>query len=126
MQIDPGTMPAAWLWAARVLALAIAVWAARQSGWRQFLTQPGETHRFAASAVALILLWSLRAHVSDGPGLHILGVTTVTLLLGPARALMATLIAQIVTSVTADTAAGGNSRPPHRESSASTARSLRS
>jgi uncharacterized membrane protein len=102
MQIDPGAVSAAWLWLARLLALAIALWAAWCVPWRRLIGAPGEVHRFAACAVALMVLWTLRAQVSDGPGLHILGVTTVTLLLGPALALMATLIAQIVTGLTAE------------------------
>lgn len=102
MQIDPGALPIAWLWVARVLALSVAAWAVWRLSWRSLAADAGETHRFAACAVALTVLWSVRAHVSDGPGLHILGVTTVTLLLGPARALAATLIAEAVTSLTAN------------------------
>ncbi|MGB5210153.1 MAG: energy-coupling factor ABC transporter permease [Gammaproteobacteria bacterium] len=99
MQIDADSLSLTWLWVCRLLTLVVAVWAAAGADWQALRRDPSALHRFAACIVALLVLWSIRATVAEGPGLHILGVTTVTLLLGPAMALMATLVAEIATSL---------------------------
>jgi uncharacterized membrane protein len=97
MQFGADMLPAAILWPANAVALALAVFALKASGLARLRGDRVGLHLFAGSAVLLTVLWSLRAQVGDGPGLHALGVTTVTLLLGPARAALVTLAAQIVT-----------------------------
>jgi uncharacterized membrane protein len=100
MQIDAESLSLVWLWTCRLLALLVAAGAAFSVDWRGMLRDPSAVHRFAACAVSMMVLWSIQATVAQGPGLHILGVTTVTLVLGPATALIATLVAEIVTSLT--------------------------
>lgn len=102
MQIDAESLSLAWLWACRLLALLVAARAALGVDWKGMLRDPSAVHRFAACVVAMMVLWSIQATVARGPGLHILGVTTVTLLLGPATALIATLLAETVTSLTSN------------------------
>lgn len=99
MQIDAELLPTGWLWASRIIALVILVLAARAMDWRGLQKDPSTLHRFAACTVALLVLWSIRATVAEGPGLHILGVTTVTLVLGPVATLIATAIAEGVTGL---------------------------
>jgi uncharacterized membrane protein len=97
MQFGADMLPAAISWPANAAALALAVFALKASGLARLRGDRVGLHLFAGSAVLLTVLWSLRAQVGDGPGLHALGVTTVTLLLGPARAALAALAAQIIT-----------------------------
>jgi uncharacterized membrane protein len=97
MQFGADMLPGAILWPANVVAVALALFALKAGGLGRLRDDRVGLHLFAGSAVLLTVLWSLRAQVGDGPGLHALGVTTVTLLLGPARAALVTLVAQIVT-----------------------------
>lgn len=97
MQFGADMLSGAILWPANVVAVALALFALKAGGLGRLRGDRVGLHLFAGSAVLLTVLWSLRAQVGDGPGLHALGVTTVTLLLGPARAALVTLVAQIVT-----------------------------
>jgi uncharacterized membrane protein len=103
MQIDAELLSPGWLWACRVAATIAVALAARRLDWKALLQDAPTLHRFAACTVGLLVLWSIRATVAQGPGLHILGVTTVTLVLGPASAMIATLIAEAVTGLTMKT-----------------------
>jgi uncharacterized membrane protein len=96
MQLSPDLLPPAMLWLAWALAVPVAAFALAASGLGRLREDRVGLHLLAGSVVVLILLWTLRAHVGDGPGLHVLGVTTVVLLLGPARAVLATLAAEFV------------------------------
>lgn len=102
MQIDADLITPAWLWATRLASLIVVVLAIRRLDWRVLVRHAPALHRFAACTVALLVLWSIRATVAQGPGLHVLGVTTVTLVLGPAAALIATLLAELVTGLAMD------------------------
>jgi len=79
-------------------ALTLAALAARRVPWRTLVQDTAASHRWAICAVSLMVLWSIRSDVPVAPGLHILGVTTVTLVLGVAPAALVTLLAQVVTS----------------------------
>lgn len=72
--------------------------AGRRVHWRTLLQDPTAIHRWAICAVSLMVLWSIRTEVPVAPGLHVLGVTTVTLVLGISPAALVTLLAQVVTS----------------------------
>ena len=103
MQLNPDLLSTTVLWLAWALTLPAAAFALAASGLGRLVEDRVGLHLFAGSVVVLIVLWSLRAHVGDGPGLHVLGVTTVTLLLGPARAVLATLAAEVVVGFLAGT-----------------------
>lgn len=101
MQFGTDMLPGAALWLAHLAGLPLALLALHASGLRRLREDRVGLHLFAGSAVLLAALWSMQAQVGDGPGLHMLGVTTVTLLLGPARAAVATLVAQCATGLIA-------------------------
>jgi uncharacterized membrane protein len=103
MQLNPDLLSPVMLWLAWALAVPIVAFALAASGLGRLREDRVGLHLFAGSVVVLIMLWTLRAHVGDGPGLHVLGVTTVTLLLGPARAVLATLAAEVVVGFMAGT-----------------------
>ena len=96
MQFNAAMFSGEVLWILNILALVLAALAAFASGLGRLAEDRTGLHLLAGSTVGLALLWSLQANVGDGPGLHMLGVTTVTLLLGPARAGLATLLAACV------------------------------
>jgi uncharacterized membrane protein len=103
MQLNPDLLSPVMLWLAWALAVPIVAFALAASGLGRLREDRVGLHLFAGSVVVLIMLWTRRAHVGDGPGLHVLGVTTVTLLLGPARAVLATLAAEVVVGFMAGT-----------------------
>ncbi len=106
MQFTADMLSGPALWAAHVGALVIAVLALFASGLGRLRTDRVGLHLFAGSVVLLAVLWSMRAQVGEGPGLHVLGVTAVTLLLGPARAALATLAAEFAIGLLAGEPAG--------------------
>lgn len=65
----------------------------RQADWRRLRLDQTLQHSFFGAAVALGFLWQLRAGVLPGLSVHILAITTVTLMLGWALAVYAGLIA---------------------------------
>ena len=99
MQLSADMFSGEILWAINALALLLAALAVYASGLGRLARDRTGLHLLAGSTVALAVLWSMQAKVGDGPGLHMLGVTTVTLLLGPARAGVATLLAECATSL---------------------------
>lgn len=71
--------------------LALLVYALRHAAWRR-LWRAEQLNIFLAGCAFLVVLWSLRAGVSEGLALHYLGVTTMTLVFGwPLAVLGATL-----------------------------------
>ncbi len=106
MQLDSDSLSLFATTGTCVAALAVAVAAARRVRWRTLASQQPEFHRWAVCAISLMVLWSIRTDVPGAPGLHILGVTAVTLVLGLWPAVMVTLLAQAVTGVLGGDIAG--------------------
>ena len=82
MYIDPALLPS-WLPTAVALAilpwLACAVWYAP---WAALRESPMRVHLVAGGGVACLLLWLMNVRGIDGLVFHLLGMTTLTLLLG--------------------------------------------
>lgn len=70
--------------------LFIAMWAAP---WRRLLSQRLLQHMFLGAVVVLIGLWQMRAGISPGLSIHILGATMVTLMFGWTLAVVAMSLA---------------------------------
>ena len=68
-----------WFQALFVLVLLLALW---RLPWAVLLGNRRQQHLFFGSTVALTLLWTLRAGISPGLGIHFLGITTLTLMFG--------------------------------------------
>jgi len=105
MQIDSAHLAPAIIWASWVLAFLLALACGRRIEWSRLAQQP-DFHIWAICTVSLMVLWSVRTGGSAGPALHVLGVTTVTLVLGVPTAALATLLAQFVTGVVSGDIAG--------------------
>jgi uncharacterized membrane protein len=101
--MDPSAvpLPAAWTSAGLVLAgLALAA-ALRRAPWGRFASSE-TTHVFYGAIFATILLWSLRAVVGEGFAFHLLGAGALTLLVGPALALIGSAVALAVVTAIGD------------------------
>ncbi|MDR0997262.1 MAG: energy-coupling factor ABC transporter permease [Zoogloeaceae bacterium] len=71
-----------WLYTlAWLLWLPAVGWALWRADWR-FLTRDNHSHVWAATLVALALMWSLKAGVKPGLELHLTGAMLLTLLSG--------------------------------------------
>lgn len=78
------------LWGAAVLALALSL---LRLPYRVLQDSPVAQHLFFAACLGLTLLWAVRAGITPGLGVHFLGVTALTLLVGWPLAIVATLVA---------------------------------
>ena len=76
--------------------LAISIW---RAPWR-YLRRGVLPHVFMGSVLALILTWHLRASLGEGPALHLLGATYMTLMFGWPLATLGMAIALVVGAVT--------------------------
>jgi uncharacterized membrane protein len=83
-------------WVAYVLALGLAVWLAP---WRRLREGTRVQHLLAGAAVGLMILWAMRTGVVPGLEFHLLGITTVTLMLGWSFAVLAGSIALVGVTV---------------------------
>lgn len=94
--LSPGLVSACWLLAGLLLLVAL-------SGLGALWNEPRRLHLVAGAALALALLWSVRADVDPGVGLHVLGITAVVLLLGWRLAMVAAALASLSLVVMGDT-----------------------
>jgi uncharacterized membrane protein len=78
-------------WVAYLLALGLAV---SLAPWRQLREGP-RLHLLAGAVVGLMILWAMRTAVLPGLEFHLLGMTTVTLMLGWSFAVLAGSIALV-------------------------------
>lgn len=79
-----------------VQALAV-VTALAVAPWRQIRDVPARLHLLFGSVLFLFLLWRVDVDLGGRLDLHLLGVTAVTLLIGPALGLLAGTVAQAAT-----------------------------
>ncbi|SDX00002.1 energy-coupling factor ABC transporter permease [Marinobacter mobilis] len=91
--------PAQWL-GTGALFLVVLVLALRQANWQQLKADQAIQHTLFGAAVALAVLWQIRAGLSPGLTIHIFAMTAVTLLLGWPLAVMAGLLALLMVVVT--------------------------
>ena len=103
MNFPDSLLPAALLWTANGLALALMAFAWRQAPWGR-LKNPSLLNACMGAAVVLMLVWSIKAGVRPGLNFHLLGGTMLTLMFGPWLALG--VLALTLLGVTASGAAG--------------------
>ena len=89
------TLPTAWTTAGWMLAVAIIARAAQVAPWRRFsASEPA--HVWYGGILFVLMLWSLQATVGDGFTFHLLGVAALTLVVGPALALVGSALAVVL------------------------------
>lgn len=72
-------------------------WALVSAPWSWF-TRDGAANRFAATTLAVLAVWQLRAELDGGPAVHLLGATLLTLAFGWRLAVIALSIVLLFTS----------------------------
>jgi uncharacterized membrane protein len=80
-------LPAAWTIAGWGIALPALSWAVRRAPWSRFGSSE-QVHVWYGAIFTLVVLWSIRATVGIGFTFHLLGVAALTLIAGPALALI--------------------------------------
>ena len=88
-----------WLITA-VLFAVILLKAVRSVDWPALRKDKALQHSFFGAAVILGFVWQLRAGISPGLAIHIFGITVITLMLGWALAVLAGLLALVITVIT--------------------------
>ena len=88
-----------WLITA-VLFAVILLNAVRSVDWSALRKDNALQHSFFGAAVILGFVWQLRAGISPGLAIHIFGITVITLMLGWALAVLAGLLALVITVIT--------------------------
>ncbi len=83
-----------------VLFLLILVRAVRTIDWQAVRRDNTLQHTFFGAALVLGFLWQLRAGLSPGLSIHVFGMTVLTLMLGWALAVLAGLLALVITVIT--------------------------
>lgn len=92
MNFPSGLFGDAWAYAAWLPLAGAWIWCLRTAPWRR-LREDGQFNVWLGAIVVLMLLWSLKAGVQPGLNLHLLGVTTVTLMFGRQLAIVALSLA---------------------------------
>lgn len=82
-----------------LLALGSLAWAVRTAPWPALRAEPMRVHLVLLAVVFLIGMWTLSATLMPGLTLHFLGAATVTLVIGLELALVAGLIAAILSAL---------------------------
>jgi uncharacterized membrane protein len=96
MYIQPALLP---VWLLLVLAALMLPWllaALRFAPWGALQRAPRRVHLVAGGALACVVLWLMNVRGIDGLVLHLLGMTTLTLLLGWSLATLAGSLALLV------------------------------
>ena len=85
MFVDAALIPDPLSWWLAALAAAVLLPCLRYAEWRAMMQVPLRQHLLFASLLFLVILWLISVRMFDGLWLHFMGVTTVTLLVGPNR-----------------------------------------
>ena len=93
MNITADLFSPLWYWGFDIAFALLLLLAARFMEWQELKLNKELQHRFGASLVILVLIWSMRAGVSTGLGIHFFLVTTLHLVFGWQLALFAVVLA---------------------------------
>jgi uncharacterized membrane protein len=99
MDLTSASLDGHWLLLTQWLMLpllAISVW---RAPWR-YLRRGVLPHVFMGSVLAVSLIWHLRANPGDGPALHLVGATYMTLMFGWPLATLGMALALVVGALT--------------------------
>lgn len=88
MSLDSALLPSPLLILLSLAQLAALGLALRRAPWRALRAAPQRLHLVFGALLILLLLWSIGGRIGTHATLHLMGMTTVTLLLGPALAVL--------------------------------------
>ena len=89
MSIESGLLPAWFVYLLFAPTSMILGWAMWQVNWQALKAQSLLQHVFYSACLALAILWSIRAGLNSGLGIHFMGLTAATLVMGWPLALIA-------------------------------------
>jgi uncharacterized membrane protein len=92
MDLTAVSLSPAWLMAGWVAGIPVLLWALRTAPWTR-LADGELVHVFGGAIVCEIVLWTIKATISDAFTFHLLGVTGFALAVGPQLALIGSAIA---------------------------------
>ncbi|MFW1676641.1 energy-coupling factor ABC transporter permease [Pontibacter sp. JAM-7] len=95
MSFSSGLFSAGWVWISALIYSVVVMLAAWRAPWRVIAGNRVLQHMLFGATAVLMLLWSMRAGISPGLGIHFLGVTLLTLMLGWDLAILAASIALV-------------------------------
>lgn len=104
MNIPDNLLGEVWCWVAWVIWLLLFARSVWRAPWRR-LGDSEQLNVWLGMIVLLVLIWSLKAGVKPGLGLHLLGATVFTLSFGPHLAFIG--LSLVTAGVTVNGAAGG-------------------
>lgn len=87
-------LPPTLLIISAAVSLLVVVVAVRQANWSSLSRHRAAQHLFLGSVVAVSILWYMRAGILPGMYFHILGYTSLMLMMGWPLALLAALLVQ--------------------------------
>ena len=82
VNITADLFPPIWYWCFDIAFVLLLILATGFMDWKELKADKELQHRFGASLVILVLIWSMRAGVSTGLGIHFFLVTTLHLVFG--------------------------------------------
>ncbi|MFN3880285.1 MAG: energy-coupling factor ABC transporter permease [Nitrincola lacisaponensis] len=82
MNVTVGVLSTSWIWGSAVFYGVLLLWIVKRIPWSVILRERGIQHLLFGSAALLVLLWQLRAGVTDYLTIYFLGLTTLTLMFG--------------------------------------------
>ncbi|WP_286236797.1 energy-coupling factor ABC transporter permease [Neptuniibacter halophilus] len=89
MSFTDGLLSTGWLIAAAPIYLFALLQAARHAPWRVLGDNRVLQHMLGGATALLAVLWTMRAGISPGLGIHFLGITVMTLVFGWDLAILA-------------------------------------
>jgi len=99
VSIESGLLPLWFVYSLFLPAALILFWALWRVNWLALKQEPLLQHVFYSACVALAVLWSIRAGLSSGLGIHFMGLTAATLVMGWPLALIAGAIGLLGVSI---------------------------
>ncbi len=82
MNLSADLFAPAWYWTFNLLFLALLVLSLYFIHWQALLQDTGLQHRLGVALVAIVCMWSMRAGISEGLGIHFFLITSVHLIFG--------------------------------------------
>lgn len=95
MSISVGLLSGLWFWLSLLVFVPVLALALKTAPWSAMRQNRRLQHFFLGATVFLMVMWSMRAGISPGLGIHFLGVTALTLIFGWDLAILAGSLALV-------------------------------
>jgi len=99
MSLTEGLLNGPWLWIVHLFYSSALLIALYRLPWLVILKSRSLQHLFFGLTVLIMVMWTMRAGISPGLGIHFLGITCLTLILGWDLAIVSATLALLAMSV---------------------------